>query len=100
MSPNHTTTATRPPSQRSVVTNGKRAFITRGGEQTAIGLRWRDIRDQIHEDLGGENHLSELERQLARRCTQLSIEAEIMEAERAKGGEIDIDPDFPDGLPD
>ena len=84
-------TADRPLTQRSAVTNRSRAFLTPGGEQTAVGLRWKDIRDQIEEDLGGANYLSEIERQLVRRCTQLSIEAERMEAERAKGGEIDIE---------
>ncbi len=79
------------PKLRSAVTNGKRAFLTRGGELSLVGRRWRDIYGQIVEDRGGESRLSEAQRQMARRCATLSIEAEIMEAARAEGGDLDIE---------
>jgi hypothetical protein len=73
------------------VTNGTRTFLQPGGEQTAVGLRWKDIAAAITEDLGGGDLLSEIERQLVRRVTHLSVEAELMEADRVKGQEIDIE---------
>ena len=42
--------------------------------------------------LGGADALSEVERQLARRCATLSVQAEAMEAATAGGdGELDVD---------
>jgi len=92
MAKNRTTTDQEPSRLRSVVTNGTRTFLGKpGGEQTAVGLRWKDIAAAITEDLGGIDRLSEIERQLVRRVTHLSVEAELMEADRVKGQEIDID---------
>jgi hypothetical protein len=91
MAKNRTTTDQEPSRLRSVVTNGTRTFLQPGGEQTAVGLRWKDIAAAITEDLGGVDRLSEIERQLVRRVTHLSVEAELMEADRVKGQEIDID---------
>ena len=42
------------PKLRSAVTNGKRAFLTKGGELSLVGRRWRDIYGQIVEDRGGD----------------------------------------------
>jgi hypothetical protein len=83
-------TAGRAPALRSAVTNNRRHFLLRGGEQSIIGRRHRDIFEAVVEDLGGPNHVSEAQRQLTRRAAQLSIEAEIMEAERAEGGELNV----------
>jgi hypothetical protein len=92
MAKNHNGSTPEPGPNRSVVTNGTRTFLGKpGGEQTAVGLRWKDIAAAITEDLGGADLLSEIERQLVRRVTHLSIEAELMEADRVKGQEIDID---------
>ena len=91
MPPARTTTEAVPTNNRSAVTNGARHFLTPGGEQSVSGRRSRDIYDAITEDLGGVEHLSEAERQLARRCAQLAIEAEIMEDVRATGGALDIE---------
>ncbi len=91
MPPARTTTEAVPTNNRSAVTNGARHFLTPGGEQSISGRRSRDIYDAITEDLGGVEHLSEAERQLARRCAQLAIEAEIMEDVRATGGALDIE---------
>ncbi len=60
--------------------------------RTAIARRWHDLYAEITADLGGPDALSEVERQLARRCATLSVEAEAMEAASAGGGgELDID---------
>ena len=91
MPPARTTTEAVPTNNRSAVTNRTRHFLTPGGEQSVSGRRHRDIYDAITEDLGGVEHLSEAERQLARRCAQLAIEAEIMEDVRATGGALDIE---------
>ena len=87
----NTPTTVLKPTARSAVTNGTRSFLTRGGELSVVGRRWRDIYSQIVEDRGGADMLSEGERQLARRCATLAIEAEIMEDTRAAGGELDLE---------
>ena len=63
-----TTSAVMPRNVRSAVTTGSRAFLTKGGD-----------------------HLSEGERQLARRCATLAIEAETMEVQKAEGGNLDLE---------
>ena len=45
----------------------------------------------VPEDRGGADRLSEGQRQMARRITSLAVEAEVMEAARAEGGELDLD---------
>jgi len=80
-----------PPTQRSAVTNRSRPFITPGGEQTAVGRRWRDIFEALADDRGGYDRLSEAERQLVRRCATLAVEAEIMEDERSQGKDMNLE---------
>jgi hypothetical protein len=46
---------------------------------------------EIVSDLGGFNHLSEGQRQLARRCAMLSVECEKIEALGVAGKAIDLD---------
>ena len=91
MPPEPTPATLLKPTARSAVTNRSRSFLTRGGELSVVGRRWRDIYSQVVEDRGGADHLSEGERQLARRCATLAIEAEIMEDTRAGGGELDLE---------
>jgi hypothetical protein len=52
--------------------------------------RYRDVLEQIEEDLGGGEHLSEGQRQLARRAATLCTQAEIMEASAVAGREFDV----------
>ena len=85
------TTPPRALCARSAVTNGTRAFLTKGGELSLVGRRWKDIYLAVVTDRGGADQLSEGQRQLARRITTLAIEAEIMEAERAEGGTLDLE---------
>ena len=89
--PDRTTSATRAPALRSAVTNGTRVFLTRGGELSVVGRRWKDLYLAIVVDRGGVGQLSEGQRQLARRIATLAVEAEIMEAERAEGKDLDLD---------
>ena len=91
MPPTRTPSAARASTCRSAVTNGSRAFLTRGGELSVVGRRWKDVYAQITEDRGGADRLSEGQRQMARRITSLAVEAEVMEAARAEGGELDLD---------
>jgi hypothetical protein len=76
--------------QRSAVTNGKRLHVVAPGD-TAWSRRFRDVLGQIVSDLGGADLLSEGQRQLARRCTTISIQCERMEGEAAAGNAIDLD---------
>lgn len=76
---------------RSAVSNGRRFYLTKGGEQSLAGRRVRDIFLAIVEDKGGADRLSEGQTLLARRIASLAVECELMEAERAEGGDLDIE---------
>ena len=89
--PDCTASAARAPALRSAVTNGTRVFLTRGGELSVVGRRWKDLYLAIVADRGGDDQLSEGQRQLVRRIVTLAIEAEIMEAERAEGKDLNLD---------
>ncbi len=87
-----TSTADLPAVSRSKVTNQSALFLEGVDGRTAVARRWRDLYAEITADLGGPDALSEVERQLARRCATLSVEAESMEAASAGGdGELDVD---------
>lgn len=47
--------------------------------------RFRDLYEEICADLGGLDHLSEGQKQIARRAAMLSSECERMEAQAARG---------------
>ena len=73
------------PEARSRVSNGSSLFLLdHEGKpidgRTIIARRFRDILDSIISDLGGRDHISEGEYQLARRAAALSVQAEIQEA--------------------
>jgi len=76
---------------RSAVSNGKRFYLSKGGEQSLVGRRVRDIFLAIVEDRGGADRLSEGETVLARRIATLAAECEAMEDARAGGGTLDIE---------
>jgi hypothetical protein len=76
---------------KSSVTTGRRLFApetTDGRFHAAI--RYRDILEQIQEDLGGVDMLSEARRQLCRRAATMCAQAEIMEAQAVSGQGFDI----------
>src|SRR5262249_26868921 len=64
---------------RSRVTNGKVILPAIDGRSTTA-RRYRDLIDQITNDLGGPQMVSEGQRQLIRRAAMLSAEAERLEA--------------------
>lgn len=74
---------------RSAVTNGKRLFVQRTGD-TRWARRFRDILYEIISDLGGQDLLSEGQRQLARRAATIAVECERLEGEMASGREMDL----------
>ena len=59
--------------------------------RTRAGMRFRDTYEQILEDLGGSAHLSEGQRQLARRAAILSNQCELMEIAAVAGEPFDVD---------
>ena len=82
----------RPPNIRSRVGNGSALFV----DETVDGRskearRFRDVLAEIVSDLGGADHLSEGQRQLARRCAMMSVECERMEGEAVSGKAIDLE---------
>jgi hypothetical protein len=80
----------RPAHTRSAVTNGRRLHVVSPGDN-AWARRFADVLDQILADLGSEQHLSEGQRQLARRCATIAIVCERMEGEAAAGKQIDLE---------
>ena len=76
--------------RRSAVTSGKRLHVKRPGDN-AWSRRFRDVLEQIVNDAGGPEVLSEGQRQIARRCATLSVECERLEGKALAGEEIDLD---------
>ena len=58
---------------------------------TVWARRFKDVFAQILNDMGGNDLLSEGQRQLARRCATIAIACERMEGEAAAGNDIDLD---------
>ena len=81
----------RSPSQRSRVANGSDLFSQPVDMRTTKARRFRDLVEQIASDLGGNDLLSEAQRQLIRRCATLSAHCEEIEAGFVRGEEIDIE---------
>lgn len=79
----------RSKSNKSRVTNRKTLFVV-GDMRTAIARRYRDICEQIADDLGGFDALSEAQRQLVRRAAQLSTWCEVAESEASMGTPLKI----------
>jgi hypothetical protein len=75
---------------RSRVSNGKRLFLE-GDQRSKASRRFRDILSAIVADLGGADRLSEGQRQLARRCSLLAVECELIEAKAVAGEAIDLE---------
>jgi hypothetical protein len=81
--------ARRPPSQRSRVGNGKVLLpMTDGRSLTA--RRFQDLYEDIANDLGELDLLSEAQKQLIRRVATLSAESERQECEWANGRPFDM----------
>jgi len=76
--------------RRSGVTSGKRLHVQRPGDN-AWSRRFRDVLELIVADAGGPAHLSEGQRQIARRCSTLSVECERLEGKALAGDQIDLD---------
>src|SRR5271165_5756399 len=68
------------PATRSAVSNGSQLFVDSTVDgRSKEARRFRDVLAEIVSDLGGADHLSEGQRQLARRCALMSVECEKME---------------------
>ena len=52
--------------------------------------RFEQVMGAIFSDLGGTDHLSEAQKQLAQRCAFLSMQCELFEARSLAGDEIDL----------
>ena len=76
---------------RSSVSNGSRLFAVAGLDgRTQTARRFRDLIEEISNDLGGSDRLSEGQRQLIRRAASLSIMAESIEADMARDLAFDV----------
>jgi hypothetical protein len=71
------------------VATGKARHVTRVNSRSAWGRRDRELWLAIMSDLGGQDRLSTMELQIARRAVGLAIQCEQIEAQLAAGGEAD-----------
>jgi hypothetical protein len=78
------------PRSRSRVTNGKALHVAPPGDNK-WSRRFRDLFAEICGDLGGSDHLSEAQKQLARRAATISLECEKLELQAVSGETIDLD---------
>jgi hypothetical protein len=77
---------------QSSVGNGSHLFSIQGLDgRSAPSRRFRDLVADISSDLGGYDRLSELEKQMTRRCASLSIMAEAIEANFVGSESIDVE---------
>jgi len=79
-----------PPAARSRISNGS-AILDGIDGRSREARRFRDVLGEIVSDLGGADHLSEGQRQLARRCAMLAVECEKIEAHGVAGTAIDLE---------
>jgi hypothetical protein len=83
--------APRAPQARARLTNGTKGTVLPGIDQrSAVARRFRDICSAIASDQGGPDQLSEVRLQLTRRFAAAAVIAETMEAELARGKQIDV----------
>ena len=76
---------------RSSVSNGARLFSVKGLDgRTGTARRYRDLIDSVTADLGGQDHISELERQLIRRHAAIAVAAEALEADLVRDMPVDL----------
>jgi hypothetical protein len=72
------------PTHRSRVTNGSK-LLPLSDQRSVTCRRYRDLYQSVCNDLGGADHLSTAQLQLARRASMLSAESERMEALACRG---------------
>jgi hypothetical protein len=78
------------PHGKSRVSNGKQLFLD-GQVRSKASRRFRDILYAIAVDLGGMDHLSTGQIQLARRAALISVTCEEMEQSAVKGDPFDVE---------
>lgn len=86
------TTDVRPkPEARSRVSNGRALFLEGVDGRTAAARRYRDVQAAIVADLGGDDAISEGERQLVRTAASLAVQREQADARVAAGDKVDAE---------
>src|SRR3984957_17512277 len=83
--------ADRLPSTRNAVSNGSRLHRRGIDGRTRDAKRFRDLFESFAQSLGGEERLSEADRALARMAASLTVKSEAMQADVAKGVEVDAE---------
>ncbi len=73
---------------RSAISNGSRACLF-GDGRSAGARRFRDLMIEFGAELGGFANLPATAQQVVRRLAQVSVELELLEAQRASGAAID-----------
>ena len=83
--------AERLPSTRNAVSNGSRLHRRGIDGRTRDAKRFRDLFESFAKSLGGEERLSEADRALARMAASLTVKSEAMQADVAKGVDLDAE---------
>jgi hypothetical protein len=76
---------------RSAVTTGRSAFLPESSSTLCKERRYRDILANLVSDLGGADHLTEAQQQIARRAVSLSLQCEHWDAAAVVGQPVDWD---------
>jgi hypothetical protein len=89
--PKNRSTDTARQKGRSVVSNGRAAFLPESASALRKARRYRDVMASLVSDLGGAEILSEAQVQLIRRATTISLQCEAWDAAAAAGQPVDWD---------
>jgi hypothetical protein len=76
---------------RSAVSNGRGTFLPDSASLLRKARRYRDILNEMISDMGGEDLLSEAQRQLVRRAVTMSLQCEHWDHAAASGERVDWD---------
>lgn len=88
----HESPASRPASTRSRLSNGADMFLAQADGRSREARRFKDVFGDLIIHLGGDGHVSEARRHLAKRATALIVWCETVESKLAAGEELDIGP--------
>lgn len=75
---------------RSRVSNGPDLFLVDVDGRSREARRYRDVYADLLTHLGGNDHVSEARRHLAKRATALIVWCEIVESKLAAGDSLDV----------
>jgi hypothetical protein len=80
----------RPANTRSRLSNGADMFLAPADGRSREARRFRDVYGDLVQHLGGDEHVSEARRHLAKRACALIVWCELQETKLATGADLDV----------